>query len=342
MRILLVNHEFTITGASTILLRLAEHLRSSGHEIAILPFNPAHGPIKERYLALGFPVLESAVFGDYDLVICNTTFTAAVLVQAAPHTKTVWWVHEAESGGKFLLSNLPLLSAFNDATAVAYDMPFQRDVVFRSFTYHLDPQKFFVIPCGVEIDSAPLVSDRVAPKRRAIRIVSVGTVEPRKRHEDLIRAVHRLERPDIECVICGLYFHLPADALKIVQDAPDQFTVISGLPEREPLAWVNSADIFCLASASETQAIAAYEAALMAKPLVLSDLPAYNDIFVHGRNCLKFPPGDVEMLAQSLATLAGSRGLRERLGHAARETARRYTVPAFHAEFDALLNRVVP
>ncbi len=42
-----------------------------------------------------------------------------------------------------------------------------------------------------------------------------------------------------------------------------------------------------------------------------------------------------------LATLAGSGGLRERLGRAARETAGWYTMSAFHAAFDALLIRIL-
>jgi len=342
MRILLVNHEFTITGASTILLRLADHLAASGHALAVLAFHKEDGPIRESYLARGIPVLERADVGGFDLVICNTAFTASVVLEAAPLVKTIWWVHEAETALRFLFANLPMLRAFEAAAAVVYDMPFQRDAVFRTFTYMLEPWKFHVIPCGVDIDDVPRGLQTVLPKRRPLRIVSVGTIEPRKRQEDLIRAVHALGNPEIECVICGLYYHLPEDALRIVQEAPERFLVISGLPGREPLAWLETADIFCLASGSETQAIAAYEAALLAKPLVLSELPAYAGIFSHGRNCLFFPAGDVAMLAHSLALLAANAALRERLGLAARETARRFSPAAFCAEFDALLARLAP
>ena len=163
MRILLANYEFTITGASTMLLRLAEHLRASGHEVTIFAAVVTHGPIKDTYLALGFPVLETVDFTQYDLAICNSTFMAPIVVKAAPYTKTIWWIHEAETGLAFLLNNLPLLRAFNDATAVVYQTPFQRDVVFRSLTYLLDPRKFSVIPNGVEVDPADLLQFRPCP-----------------------------------------------------------------------------------------------------------------------------------------------------------------------------------
>jgi glycosyltransferase involved in cell wall biosynthesis len=341
MRILLVNHEFTITGASTMLLRLAGHLAASGHAVTVFASIVTHGPVKDSYLALGIPVLDAVDFKNYELAICNTVFTAGIVVQAAPYTRTIWWIHETQPGLNFLLNNLPFLRAFNEATAVVCQTPFQRDVVFRSFTYLLDPRKFFVIPNGVDVDAKELPPAPGAPKRRTIRIVSVGTVEPRKRHDDIIRAVDRLASPGIECVICGKFYELAPDALKIVESAPDRLMLIPDLPQRECLALVASADIFCLASASESQPLVVFEAALMAKPLVLSGLPVYDGIFTHGANCLLFPPGDVEMLAHSLAMLAGSGGLRERLGQAAQATARRYSEAAFHAEFDALLERVL-
>ncbi len=270
MRILLVNHEFTISGASTMLLRLADHLRASGHEITVFAYVVDSGPVKETYLARGFPVLETVDFKDFELAICNTVYTAKFVVQAAPFAKTIWWIHEAEAGLYFLLENLPLLRAFSKATAVVYQTPFQRDVVFRSLTYQLNPRKFFVIPNGVEIDATDSLLAPAAPKRRAIRIISIGTVVPPKRHEDLIYAVDRLKNLDIECVICGKFVELPRDALKIVENAPDRFMMIPGLPHRECLALIGTADIFCSASATESQATAVLEAALMAKPLLLS------------------------------------------------------------------------
>jgi glycosyltransferase involved in cell wall biosynthesis len=113
------------------------------------------------------------------------------------------------------------------------------------------------------------------------------------------------------------------------------------LSDEEVRAWVKSADIFCLPSSSETQGIAVYEAALLAKALVLSDLPCYRGVFVHGREALLFPVGDVDLLAATLEALATRPSLRTRLGSAAARTAAPYTERRFFSAFAPLISLVV-
>jgi glycosyltransferase involved in cell wall biosynthesis len=109
----------------------------------------------------------------------------------------------------------------------------------------------------------------------------------------------------------------------------------------EILAWIESADMFCLASSSETQALAAYEAALLARPLLLSDLPCYRDVFQHGRNCLMFPAGHIDLLTLSLNMYSSDRKLRDEMGSAAQRIATRYSNAAFFARFQAIMHMVV-
>lgn len=338
MRLLLVNHEFTISGASTVLFRLAMHFRAVGHEVHIFPGNAADGPMKARYEEAGIPVFAQAVLGGYDLALCNGIGTAMHVQEIAPHLPVIWFVHEAEVALDLLLKHNQMIPAFAQAAAVVYQMPFQVEVL-RSFTYQLDPRKFHVIPNGVNVpDALPL--DLVPPKKRVLRVVQVAAVEPRKRPGDLIRAVAR-SGIDAECVFCGRIYALEDDAREIAGKAPAQFRFTGEIEPALALAWAQSADVFCLASSSETQGIAAYEAALLGRPLLLSDLPCYRDVFSHGRNSLIFPPGRVDMLALSLGIYAVSPALRDEMGAAARHTARRFSNAAFYARFDALLTEVV-
>ncbi len=338
MRIVLVNHEFTISGSSTALFRLAMHLQGQGHHLTVLPCNPADGPIAARYAEAGIPVATSLPTAAIDLVIANTICAAPVLLALPPGLPIIWFVNEAEVGLD-LLSRFPeWRQAFRLAAAVIFNMPFQRDV-YRSFTWDLDPARFHVIPFGVDVDPATLAHDRVAPKRRPLRVVQVGTIEPRKRAGELMLAVDR-SGLDIECVVCGTFFWLHPAALALAEADPARYRLLSGLPDAEVLAWVASADIFCLASSSETQALAVYEAAALARPLLLSDLSCYRDVFRHGHNCLLFPPGHTELLSLSLATLAASPTVRQELGEAAQRTGRRYTNQRFQDQFDLVLREV--
>jgi glycosyltransferase involved in cell wall biosynthesis len=335
----MINDEFTITGSSTAFFRLAQHLQSLGHDIRLLSRNPADGPIKGRYLAQGIAVIDSATLAEFDLVVANTIATAALLLQVPPELPVIWFINEAEVGLSYLLGNTGLLPAFARASAIIYNMPFQHDV-YRSFTYRLDPRKFHTAPLGVDIDPAIIAREKIPAKRKSMRVVQVGTIEPRKRPGDLIRAVAR-SGLDIECIICGKYYELGEAARRVAASEPEKYRILEGLTDGEVLGWVESADMFCLASDSETQALATYEAALLARPLLLSDLPCYRDVFVHGRNCLMFPPGHVELLALSMSLYFGNPKLRDELGQAAQLTAARYNNAAFFARFDAIMSTVI-
>jgi glycosyltransferase involved in cell wall biosynthesis len=99
--------------------------------------------------------------------------------------------------------------------------------------------------------------------------------------------------------------------------------------------------MFCLASSSETQSLSAYEAALLGRALLLSDLACYHGVFIHGRNALMFPPGRIDMLALSMNMYAANPALRQEMGEAAKRTASRYSNAAFFSRFDAIMSSVV-
>jgi glycosyltransferase involved in cell wall biosynthesis len=332
MRILMVNHEFTITGASVVLLRLATYLRGQGHELTVFPCNPAEGPIKVRYEELGIPVLNIAVPTKFDLIIANTVCSAQVVLQAAPKVKTIWFLHEAEIGLNILLKSPELARAFECASAIVYQTAHQQDA-YRSFTYQLDPAKFHIIPNGID---APPALPAVPERTRALRVVQVGSVEPRKRPGDLIRAV-AASGLDAECIICGKFFDLDEEARAIVAQAQAQYRLTGEIEPHEALAWMASADICALVSESETQGLSAYEAASLSRPLLLSDIPCHRGVFSHGRNCLMFPPGHVELLALTLRMYATSARLRQEMGAAAHLTAQRFSSAAFFTRFEALI-----
>jgi glycosyltransferase involved in cell wall biosynthesis len=338
MRILMINHEFTITGASTVFLRLATHLQAQGHQISLFPCNPDDGPIKSRYAERGIPVISNARLADFDLAIANTICAAAMVLKTGRQLRTIWFLHETEIGLNILLKNPELAAAFQLAAAVIYQTAFQQDV-YKSFTYTLDPTKFHIIPNGVDIAPAQIARHKIPTKTRPLRVVQVGTIEPRKRPGDLIRAV-ALSGLDIECIICGKFFVLEDEANNIATAAPEQFRLLGETPEEETLAWVESADMFCLASGSESQPVSVFEAALLARPLILSDLPGYRGIFTHGRNCLMFPPGHIELLALTLRNFAASPNLRAGIGKAAQQTALQFTNAAFLTRFDTVIGTV--
>jgi glycosyltransferase involved in cell wall biosynthesis len=335
MKILLVNYEYTLTGATLLLLRLAEHWRNSGHDIAVTAAVPTPGPIKLAYEQRGFAVLDQTAVGTFDVAMCNTVLTAPQLLALSDAMKTIWFIHEGSIGLDYLLRNSSHIAAFGRASAVVFPVEHLRDAIYRSFTYALDQSRFAIIPYGIPAIVPPPARD---PASGEFRVVSVGSIYPRKRHEDLIRAMARYQGPAARCILVGKFHSLPDDRLQFIAANPQKIELAGEVEHDAATALLGSADMFCLPSASEVLPLTTLEAAMLEKPMVLSDLAVYKGIWRHGHNCLLYPVGAIGMLAQSIAMLAGNPELRARLGAAARYTASRYTERAFCARFDALLD----
>jgi glycosyltransferase involved in cell wall biosynthesis len=333
LRFLLINHEYTVSGASLLLLRLARHLVERGDSCDVMSILSHDGPLRARYAALGIRHLVTADFKDYDVVIPNTVFAAPIVSAAATFTKTIWWIHEGENGFEDVRDLPAGRAAFDAATAIVFQTEYQRDKIYRPLLR--DRARAFVIPVGIDVPVAGPSRARTHP----FRIVSVGTINERKRHSDLIRAVEILGRDDIECVVIGPFFWLDDEARRIAAAHPDRFKILQGSHD-ETMAWLRSADLFCLPSAAESQPLSILEAAALGKPLVLTDLPSYRGIWRHNENCLLVPVGDVAALASALSAVFSGSELRARLGTAARATAEQFTEAAFLARFDAMLDAV--
>jgi glycosyltransferase involved in cell wall biosynthesis len=253
----------------------------------------------------------------------------------ASRTKTIWWIHEGSIGLDHLLRNPAHREAFAHASVVVFPVEHLRDTIYRSLIYTYEQSRFVIIPYGIPPIALPPAR---ASATTEFRIVSVGSIYPRKRHEDLIRAMMLYVQPGARCIIAGKFYSLPDDCLRIIEANPQIFELTGEIDHAAALRLLGSADVFCLPSSSEVLPVTSLEAAMLERPLVLSDLSVYEGLWRHGRNCLLYPVGAIGMLAQSIGMLAANADLRTRLGAAARQTAAPYTETAFNARFDAVLD----
>jgi len=174
MKILLLNYEYTLTGATLLLLRLAEHLRQSGHQVTASAAVPEPGPIRAMYQQRGFTVLDLPFSGVFDVAIFNSVQTAPQLLMAcAGLTKTIWWIHEDSVGLEYLLRNPAQREAFARASLVVFPIEHLRDTIYRSFIYAYEQSRFVVIPGGIPPIAAP---GSRASASAEFRIVSVGSI----------------------------------------------------------------------------------------------------------------------------------------------------------------------
>jgi glycosyltransferase involved in cell wall biosynthesis len=340
-RLLLVGYEFYRTGASLCLYRLARHLSAQGYVLDLIAMTEQPGGLEADYAALGINRLaryEPIVSQRYAAAIVNSLSCGPALPKIGPGVPCLWWIHEAEMGLKMILSQPLLADGFRHVQTIVLQSEHQR-AVLGSFLCELDAP-VLVIP------NAPAVTPLVPVARsERTRIVSIGTVEPRKRQEDLIRAVEAMpaeQRDRFEVVIVGRHEAPDAAALALAARHPARYRLLGELPHGEALGWLASADIYALPSGSESQAISVLEAMRAGAPVCVSDLSVYRSLGIrHGILALMHPPSDIELLGANLRTLRDSPALRARLTANGKAYAARFTETRFFGALEAAIRGIM-
>jgi glycosyltransferase involved in cell wall biosynthesis len=336
MKILLLNDEFYTTGASIAMLRLAEHLRQN-HDVVVMPRIDGDGDIKAKLRALDIPIVSNV--SDVDLVIANTMMAGGFVAKFGTQCPIIWWIHESDIGRQFILRTPKLAEGFQHAAAVVFQTSYQK-MVYSSFTFDT-PAEIYVLPFWNDAIYAQEVQP--APKEK-LRIVSIGTVEPRKRVQDTINAVELLSENlggEIECVFIGKYIHLPPREREIVNAHPERYRLLGEQPNEVALNYLASADCFVLASSSESQPLSIWESFEVEVPVCISDLDTYRHIGLkHGVNVLTHPVGNVDILAENLRTILTNHSIRSSISKAAKGLLLRTLAKDWRNGFDGIIHDV--
>lgn len=254
---------------------------------------------------LGVGLVDSVEAEQYDFAIANTVVSGLLHIhrygQLLP---CVLWVHEGETFLWTSQTPLALLKQiFSTARHVVFQSRWQAERIFGSFTSALTKARYSVVPnCLPELPARIDQPKMRIPGKK--RIVFVGGVYGRKRPFDLVDAVNRIGRNDVECVFIGTTEHLktlPICVHEAVKNK-ERFVFTGEISRSETAAYIASADVLSLPSGDESQPLVLLEASHYKVPIVISDLSVYDDIWFNGRNCLKHAVGDVEQLSAHLLT----------------------------------------
>jgi glycosyltransferase involved in cell wall biosynthesis len=338
MKILLGNAEFGMTGAAVGLLQLGAHLVKSGHQVSGLPGREDKGPLLEDYRSAGIALIDKGQVAaeNWHVVLCNGIMSAALILGCAPEVKTIWWIQEGEIGAHLAKQDARFAAAFRRTDLFMFPTPVMPQRVYASYLMNVPPHRIISEFQGFD----PPAADEVPEPRRdpgLIRIISVASIYPRKRHPDLIEAVRRLPDLPLECVLVGRFHSLPREASRTLKSNPGRYVLTGELPRAETMRWLAGSDIYVLPSESESFGIANLEAGIRKLPLILTDLPCYEGIWKHGVDCLMYQTGDVELLTHFLRMLASDASMRQRLGKMAEATAKRYVNALLFQRLDAYL-----
>lgn len=326
MRILLVTHSYGLNGAAILLRDCAKHwVREKKWQVDALMSEHELAQHGQAIVDMGISPKQnvSGQAGEYDVALVNTLVDIEFVTKLAPSMPVVLWVHE----GNTLLFNWDiglssLVRGFAQCSQIIFQTAWQTEHVFKSFIDHLPAQRIQHVPSGVETQN---VAHKTSHDINGpIKIVTVGTVYPRKRQMDLIQAVDKLSaKYPIECYVVGDYSQATDWLSRIHEDLKNPNSPIKwlgGIHDREEINnLLQEADIACFPSGDESHPLALLEAGLCTLPLVISNLPPYSHIgWLNNKNCLMHPTGDVTQLEAHIERLISDAGLRARLGNNAR------------------------
>lgn len=134
----------------------------------------------------------------------------------------------------------------------------------------------------VSKDNADTVRVKLGLPRRTFMVVGNGQVQPRKGITDFIALAK--QNPDMHFVwVGGVPFGLAAadsgEMTRLMQSPPRNVTFTGVIPLQDVAQYLWAADVFLFPSYQETFGLAVVEAAAAGLPIVLRDLPDYEQTF---------------------------------------------------------------
>lgn len=193
-----------------------------------------------------------------------------------------------------------------------------------------------VIPNFLEADAdSPVDEALLARLPSEPFILFVGHLRPYKGIEVLLAAYERLESPP-PLVMVGT----------IGPDTPERFpagvTVLTYVPHATVMAiWERALFGVSPSIAPEALPSVVLEAMGKGKPMIGSRIGGYTDMIEDGISGILVESGAVDPLAEAMERLGGDAGLRERLGRAAAERAREFSLDVVLPKFERLYRDMI-
>lgn len=168
---------------------------------------------------------------------------------------------------------------------------------------------------GEGVGADLLTEHRAAPEVLPERyVLAIGTVEPRKGFDHLVRAMAEPHAPDVPLVIVGRPGWGGLDLPRLAADCGTRLRMLSGLTDPQLAAVLRGASALALPSLAEGFGLPLLEAMTLGTPVVHSDAPALVEVAAGAG--LQVPRADPRALAAALRTAVDDTARRTALSEA--------------------------
>jgi glycosyltransferase involved in cell wall biosynthesis len=318
-KLLVVSHDFSLSGAPVALLNLVRGL-SPHYEIRVVA--PNGGDLQKDFTACSVDAQvvtnvteQSTVMEEQvqwaDQVLGNTIFSGRALYAARKQgKKSLWYLHEGlynECMQRQVLVDLLLC-----ATRVVLPS--------KPAAYHYPPVRDIdIIPYGVSLNNHESANE-------VPNILHLGSYEQNKGQHRTCMVLKEIQDQPYTAVFAGRcevepdYHHTVTTTYK---DVPN-ITFLPQVDRSTSQKLVNNCDILVASSMHEVQPVVILEAMAAGKPVVASNVGGVSTLVEHAVTGYLYPIERPECYGENMRILLGLPALRAKMGAAARARARQY------------------
>jgi glycosyltransferase involved in cell wall biosynthesis len=342
-----------------MLLQLCRLLIRNGYFVTVVC--EKEGPAGELFLESGAPVIIDSLLlqqhhtlsrfaQNFDHVVCNTAVTWPVIQQLNKLTHTIWWIHEAKVLESFVVNPGFVATLTTTATVVSvseYALQYIRRYNAAAKKIYYGYEDIRIEDLSGSRPGLPITSNASpAPGRRKLSFSIIGSIEPRKGQDILIRALQSLDqetRENIEIKLVGrphdmdFYQELLRSIGATGQDSHD-LTITGETDHQDCLEIMRRSDVIICPSRDDPFPVVIVEALCLGKPCIVSSNTGFSELIEDGVNGYIIPNEDSEALAFKIRHIVDYPSSLIPMARAARQLYEQYlNLSDFEEKFLALL-----
>ena len=273
MRILLLSHEMTYTGAPNSLLNVARVLRSHRHDVDV--YTLKKGDFSDVFKRYRFKVetFDPNIFDtekcrQYDFAICNTIFCGEAALKLQNVLPTILYIREAENLSEIMEKNNIDDSCIRNAENIIC----VSEYAARSIEKIYSPKNICILHNFLIKPSLRTVSpNRVKEK---LHFLIAATIEPRKGIAIAIEAFNLLPQSLQSQAVLDIYGRTPEWSKKYWQPLfSKNYNGIEyhGELKKDKAKMYKKANVVLVPSFDESCSLTALEGAMYARPLIVTE-----------------------------------------------------------------------
>lgn len=327
-KILLISHDFSMTGAPIALHYAAKTLKKMGNFVTVL--SPWDGGMRQELCSDGIPVMiDSTIYGsdfwmkyakNFDLIIVNTLIQYSLIIRLNGCAIPVWWwIHEAADYYK-KVGKLPAVLEGN--IHIVCGGAYAKRVLQKNTSWTSIQELLYCVPdyAGLPIESGQI--NISLPKDKKI-FLSIGTIEKRKGQDLLVQAIEQLQEEDLKRAFF-VFVGRSADEqiykriLALYQKYSENICMIEEL-EREKLRILyNLCDCIICSSRDDPMPVFMTEGMMLSKILICSENTGTAALLTDGENGFLYHDDNWMELADKLSTVINAGAKVNQMGERAR------------------------